>query len=93
MSFPGDGEYRIFSFYQRLSGHKNVVFSTDRYDNIFDYGSYAVDHFSAQGAETVINFWERYIVDDQVKDLIKAAGNFGMSYSLTGQRVFTVKGC
>lgn len=78
ISFPDDGQYRLFSFYQRLAGHKNVVLKNERQDTIFDQGSYVVDHHSEQGAQTVIKFWEKYILDDQVKDLIKAAGNFGM---------------
>lgn len=70
------GVYRVFSFYERLSGNLNVHFDNDRRDTIFDYGSFIVDHNSARGAQTVINHWEKHILDDEVLGLIKAAGNF-----------------
>ena len=68
--------FRIFTFYQRLSGNRNVHFESERHDTIFDDGSFAVDHNSARGAQTVIDFWENYILDDEVLRLIRAAGNY-----------------
>ncbi|KAM0321554.1 hypothetical protein ACHAQA_010044 [Verticillium albo-atrum] len=70
------GDYLLFSFYQRLSGNRNVHFEREVKETFFDYGSFAVDHNSARGAMTVINFWENQILDDEVRDLIKAAGNY-----------------
>jgi hypothetical protein len=78
ISFADDGQYRLFTFYQRLAGHKNVAFKNERNKTIFDQGSFALDHHSKQGAQTAIKFWEKYILDDQVRALIKAAGNFGI---------------
>ena len=68
--------FQIFSFYQRLSGNHNVHFDSERHETIFDDGSFAIDHNSARGAKTVIKFWEKYILDDEVLELIKAAGNY-----------------
>ena len=39
-------------------------------------GSWVVDHFSAKGAEVVIDFWEQQLLDDSSKSLIKQVGNY-----------------
>lgn len=70
------GRFRLFAFYQRLSGHHNVHFENGRRETIFDYGSFAVDHNDARGAKTVIKLWEEHILDDEVLSLIKEAGNY-----------------
>jgi hypothetical protein len=75
LSFPS-GPSRIFAFYQRLSGNHNVHFDNDRNETIFDHGSFAVDHNSARGAQTVIDLWEKHILDDEVLMLIRDAGNY-----------------
>ena len=62
-SFEDDAEYRIFAFYEKLTGHRNVIATQPPPPQaIFDDGSYTVDHFDARGARTVINFWEKYIL-------------------------------
>jgi hypothetical protein len=63
--------YRLFAFYQRRTLNKNVSFQSNRSATIWDDGSYNVDHFSSRGAETVTDFWEKYILVDGLEDLLK----------------------
>lgn len=73
-------EQRLFAFYQRRSLHKNLEFpNNDSTSSIFSNGSFAVDHFSSRGAETVINFWEKYILRDGIDKLLEKIGNYGRS--------------
>jgi hypothetical protein len=69
--------YRVFSFYQKQTDNRNLVFNSSRHENIFDDGSYVVDHFDAKGADTVANFWQEHILKDGVLELVKSAGHFG----------------
>lgn len=83
LSFPADGShYRLFAFYQRLSGHKNLDFPPAKNNTIFDQGSYATDHFSGKGAEVVARFWEEHILIHGVAELIAKAGNYGKTRPL-----------
>lgn len=86
ISFPSNNRgqsYRVFSFYQRLSGNKNLVFTaasnSSAQNSIFDNGSYVVDHFDAKGAETVINFWEEHMLVDGVREQLQRVGHYGKS--------------
>jgi len=86
MSFPQkeDGQhYRLFAFYQKLSGNKNLRFTTNLTDSIFDEGSYVVDHFDAKGAETVINFWEEHILVDGIRERLQRVGHYGECWTTT----------
>ncbi|KAE9575722.1 hypothetical protein CGMCC3_g8271 [Colletotrichum fructicola] len=74
--------YELFFFYQNLSGHKNLVFASNRTEAIWDNGSYVVDHFSSKGAEVVRDFWEQYIFVDNVKELLTEIGNYGWEDSM-----------
>lgn len=69
--------FRLFAFYQHLTLHKNVPSTTNATTTIFDNGSFAVDHFSARGAQTVTRFWEQHILTEDVKELVRAVGNYG----------------
>lgn len=69
--------YRLFAFYEFLSHEKNLDYASDQPKTIFDNGSYAVDHFSARGAQTTIKFWEKHILTDNVRALLKEVGNYG----------------
>jgi hypothetical protein len=69
--------YRLFAFYQKRTHTKNIKFASNTTDTIFDNGSYRVDHFSARGAQTVIDFWEKHILSDEVKSLLTQVGNYG----------------
>ncbi|KAF3025109.1 hypothetical protein E8E14_014613 [Neopestalotiopsis sp. 37M] len=83
ISFPdaGSGEhYRMFSFYQKHSGNKNLVFNSTSNGSIFDDGSYVVDHFDAKGAQTIIQFWEEHILVDGIREQLQDSGHYGKSF-------------
>lgn len=69
--------HRLFSFYQKLSNNKNLEFPSNINSSIFDSGSYIVDHFDANGANTVIKFWEDHILTDKIRAQLRIAGNYG----------------
>lgn len=78
-SLPDGHELELFFFYQKLSHNKNVHFASNTTATIWDDGSYVVDHFSTQGAKTVQAFWESHLLTDDVRDLLREVGNYGMS--------------
>ncbi|KNG86833.1 hypothetical protein ANOM_004910 [Aspergillus nomiae NRRL 13137] len=84
LSFPKTGGqgYRLFAFYQHRTLHQNVPSTSNMSGTIFNGGSYAVDHFSARGAETVTRFWDEYILEDEVKQMLVAVGNYGWEDSM-----------
>lgn len=77
-SLPDEHEQELFFFYQKLSDNQNVHFESNTTANIWDNGSYVVDHFSAEGAKTVQAFWEHHLLTDDVKRLLRDVGNYGM---------------
>lgn len=79
---PSRNTYRLFAFYQSRTHEKNLDYARNVLTTIFDNGSYAVDHFSPRGAQTVINFWEQYILTDEVTSLLKDVGRYGMYLSM-----------
>ncbi|KAH7108822.1 hypothetical protein EDB81DRAFT_430901 [Dactylonectria macrodidyma] len=79
---PTSQERWVFAFYQRRTLAKNVVFPARSANTIFDNGSFTVDHFSARGAQTVIDFWEKHILLDGVDELLSQVGNYGWEDSL-----------
>lgn len=75
---PVDGKhYRLFASYEKLTGHKNLVFASTVDNSIFDQGSYVVDHYDHKGAEVVINFWEEHVLDDDVREQLSNVGHYG----------------
>lgn len=76
-NLPHGYDQELFFFYQKLSHNQNVHFASNTTATIWDNGSYVVDHFSAQGARIVQAFWEEYILTDNVKFLLREAGNYG----------------
>ncbi|KAL3468836.1 hypothetical protein BJX99DRAFT_268992 [Aspergillus californicus] len=76
--------YRIFAYYQKRTLHKNLTFDNNRTATIWDNGSYAVDHYSATGAQTTIAFWEKHILIDGIKELLMEVGNYGIPDSGAG---------
>ncbi|KAL2811612.1 hypothetical protein BJX63DRAFT_444029 [Aspergillus granulosus] len=79
ISFPaytGGIGHRVFAYYQKQTLHKNLKFANNATATIWDNGSYAVDHFSARGAQTVIQFWEEYVLIDGIKELLMEVGNY-----------------
>ncbi|KAM0325882.1 hypothetical protein ACHAQA_007185 [Verticillium albo-atrum] len=84
-AFPrpcNDARFRVFVFYQKLSGHLNLKFQSNTSDTIWDNGSYAVDHFDARGAKVTTDFWDKYILNDEITEKLKAAGNYGWEDSM-----------
>jgi hypothetical protein len=83
LTFPSGraraSQYFLFAFYERLTHHRNLAVESVDMKTIFDNGSYVVDHFSAKGAETLINFWEEHILSDDLLALIAKVGNYGGS--------------
>lgn len=75
---PQGTHYKLFAFYERHTEHKNVQFNTNKTSSMFDNGSYVVDHFSGDGAQATIDFWEEHILNDEVRGLLAAAGNAGV---------------
>lgn len=75
--------HRIFAYYQKRTLHQNLRFTNNSTGTIWDNGSYAVDHYSARGAQTVIDFWEKHILIDGIKELLMEVGNCGTSIKLS----------
>ncbi|KAH7233001.1 hypothetical protein BKA59DRAFT_407778 [Fusarium tricinctum] len=73
---PKGKQYRLFAFYERLAGHKNLSFNSSRHATIFDDGSYTVDHFSANGATVISKFWAEHILSNEVLKLLFKVGNY-----------------
>jgi hypothetical protein len=67
----------VFVFYQQRTLAKNLDPQSNRTDTIFDYGCFTVDHFSAKGAKVVIDFWEQYLLSDEIKQLLREVGHAG----------------
>ncbi|KAL4926579.1 uncharacterized protein BDV17DRAFT_299664 [Aspergillus undulatus] len=85
LSLPKASEgshYRMFAFYEGLAGYKNLRFPSDSHATIFDNGSYAVDHFDAKGAHVVAQFWNKYILTEDVTSLLGEVGNYAWEDSL-----------
>lgn len=70
--------YRIFAYYQKRTLNKNLKFENNQTATIWDNGSYIVDHYSAAGAQTVIKFWEEYILIDGLKEMLMEVGHYGI---------------
>ncbi|ETS81575.1 hypothetical protein PFICI_06577 [Pestalotiopsis fici W106-1] len=81
-SLTNTSSYQLFAFYQKLSLNKNLDITRETTKTIFDNGSYIVDHYSSLGADTVTNFWEDYILSDNVTTLLREVGNYGWEDSV-----------
>ncbi|KFZ24118.1 hypothetical protein V502_01397 [Pseudogymnoascus sp. VKM F-4520 (FW-2644)] len=84
LSTPHGVEYRVFAYYQvhkhyaEVQAQDSVVIDVPQspIETYEQNGSWVVDHFSALGAQTVIDFWEGHLLDDSTKKLIKQVGNY-----------------
>lgn len=65
--------------YERFSNQRSVDPMEDP-ENIFGNGSYITDHFSGLGANLAIDFWEQNILDAEIKQLLRIAGEHGMLF-------------
>ncbi|KAL2842000.1 hypothetical protein BJX68DRAFT_270940 [Aspergillus pseudodeflectus] len=68
--------YWLFAFYQRLTQSQNLIFLSNHTNAVVENGAYIVDHYSARGAETVIDFWDKYVLTDNVRSLLAEVGNY-----------------
>ncbi|KAL4803123.1 hypothetical protein BDV18DRAFT_153809 [Aspergillus unguis] len=83
LRFNTDNEVRLFAYYQYRDLVKNLDIETNTTGTIFDNGSYTVDHFSARGAQTVIDFWENHILNDsETRSLLEDVGRYAWEDSI-----------
>lgn len=68
----------VFSFYQKRTLHKALKVESNRTDTILANGSFVVDHFSKEGAKTVIDYWNNHILTEDIRQLLGDVGNYGM---------------
>lgn len=87
IQFPADStaaENVIFAYYLQHTRYREVqspaeVAAAVPQSPVTDWrqnGSWAVDHFSKRGAQTVIDFWESELLDANIKELISQVGNY-----------------
>jgi hypothetical protein len=85
--FPTEAEgleYQVFAFYEvRSQAYEldppNQMPSSVEPSPITSYvenGSYVADHFSEQGADMIIDFWESQLLDNETRQLFKEVGNY-----------------
>ncbi|RAQ55673.1 hypothetical protein AFGD_011674 [Aspergillus flavus] len=74
--------HRIFAYYQKRTLNRNLHFTNNATTTIWDNGSFAVDHYSSRGAQTVIDFWESQILIDGIKELLMEVGNYAWEDSM-----------
>ncbi|KAJ5954301.1 hypothetical protein N7501_008580 [Penicillium viridicatum] len=72
----------VFSFYQKRTLHKALEVESNRTDTILANGSFVVDHFSNEGARTVIDYWENHILTEDIRQLLWDVGNYGWEDSM-----------
>ena len=68
----------VFSFYQKRTLHKALEVESNRTDTVLANGSFVVDHFSKEGAKTVIDYWNNHILTEDIRQLLEDVGNYGM---------------
>lgn len=77
--------YRVFAYYQVHSDYRQqasplTVNTTVNQSPVTSYvqnGSWIPDHFSAQGAQVIIDFWENNLLDDDgIRQLVHEVGNY-----------------
>jgi hypothetical protein len=68
---------------------KNLDPQSNRTETIFDFGCFTVDHFDAKGANVVIDFWEKYLLSDDIKQLLRDVGHVGKDPGIVGSNQLT----
>lgn len=82
-------EYRLFAFYQKVSGYHEQV-SPEKISQIpqsvptsyVQNGSWVNDHFSVAGAQLIIDFWENQLLDDDLRQLVRDVGEYAWEDSM-----------
>ena len=89
LSFPlvaNGTEFQLFAYYQNHSvGFEqqsplflNTVAPQSSVTSFLQNGSRFNDHFSTTGAQLIIDFWEKYLLDyNNTRELIQEVGNYG----------------
>ena len=88
MRFPSNSSglhYEVFAYYQNHSTYMeqasplfvNTTVQQSPVETFVQDGSRLVDHFSATGAQVIIDFWENYLLDDDTRALLQEVGNYG----------------
>ncbi|KFZ03789.1 hypothetical protein V502_10661 [Pseudogymnoascus sp. VKM F-4520 (FW-2644)] len=79
VTFPtneGAKKYIVFGAYYQLSLDRACVAATSNPQNILQNGSFAVDHFSLEGAKVTTDFLEKYVMINGVRELFKQIGKY-----------------
>ncbi|KAH7020387.1 hypothetical protein EDB80DRAFT_821289, partial [Ilyonectria destructans] len=69
----GHNNYTLFALYERYTNQRSCN-GVANPDSAIANGSWITDHFSADGAKLVTQFWENNLLDADVKNLLKSAG-------------------
>ena len=84
--------YLVHSHWRAQDGPADFAGQAIPARTIAQNGSWAVDHFSSLGAETMTKFWEDYILQNGTRELLMEVGNYGWEDSVEIQsNVFWTK--
>jgi hypothetical protein len=94
LNFPSSTngtEYQLFAYYQNHTTgleqqsplYLNTTVTQSPVTSFLQNGSRFNDHFSTTGAQLVIDFWEKYLLDyNNTRELIREVGNYGWEDSM-----------
>lgn len=94
LSFPSSAngtEYHLFAYYQNHTIglaqqsplYLNTTVPQSPVTSFLQNGSRFNDHFSERGAQLIIDFWEKYLLDyNNTRELIQEVGNYGWEDSM-----------
>lgn len=69
----GHNNYTLFALYERYTNQRSCNGVANPHSAVAN-GSWTTDHFSADGAKLVTQFWENNLLDTKVKKLLKSVG-------------------
>lgn len=81
---PAGSSYVLFAFYRKRTGTREVNTLTSEpvavpqspVTNLLQNGSFVVDHFSAAGAQVIIDFWAQHLLSGNSTAALREVGNF-----------------
>ncbi|WP_187276639.1 glycosyl hydrolase [Parahaliea maris] len=65
---PDDGQWQLFTFWARGTAQQNKEGASTFRPN------YVIDHLSKAGAEALMQFWERHLLDAETRQLLRENG-------------------
>ncbi|KIW43060.1 uncharacterized protein PV06_04207 [Exophiala oligosperma] len=74
--------YLIHSDYRAQDGPDDLGGPQTPAKSFVQNGSWAADHFSSQGAQTITKFWEEYVLINGTRELLMQVGNYGWEDSV-----------